>query len=193
MNEPVSVREVMNREYVGASESDTLHETAELLVREEERAAVVLRGTDPIGVVKQADILAHVVEGEALASSTVGDVMSDAVPSLSPDAGLPEARDQLVAWSTSWALVTEDGDLLGTLTEHDILAAARMEGDVTEATTPIEDQTQIATTGQAATTGGETAADDSFEEQGICSACGTFTRNLASFNGQLLCTDCRDV
>ncbi|MEF8787364.1 MAG: CBS domain-containing protein, partial [Haloarculaceae archaeon] len=39
----------------------------------------------------------------------------------------------------------------------------------------------------------ETEAEDNFEDQGICEVCGTFTRDLSSFNGQLLCDDCRDM
>ncbi|MBX0323565.1 CBS domain-containing protein [Halomicroarcula sp. F13] len=190
MNDPVSVREVMNREYVGASESDDLLETTELMVREDQTTALVLRGNDPVGVITQADVLGYLVSEGSLESATVGEVMTESVPSISPDARLPEARDQMAAWSSDWVLVTEDGDPLGTLTEHDILSTARLESETTE---QVDQEAQMATTGQGATTDSATAAEDSFEEQGICSACGTFARNLASFNGQLLCTDCRDV
>jgi len=191
MNEPVSVREVMNREYVGASESDDLLETTELLVREDESAALVLRGNDPIGVVTEKDILAYLVSEGDPESATVGDAMTEAIPSIAPDARLPEARDRMAAHSTEWILIVEDGTPMGTLTGQDILSSARLES---ETTTPVDDEGRLATTGQAATTDGTTAAaNDSFEEQGICSACGTLTRSLTSLNGQLLCADCRDV
>jgi len=190
MNEPVSVREVMNREYVGASESDDLLNTTELLVRENEPTALVLRGNDPIGVVNRADILAYFVsEGES-ASATVGEVMRESIPSISPDARLTEARDSMMARSTEWMLVVKEGDPLGTVTEHDILATARFESEVTE---QVAEQTEVATTNQGAPTDTTERTDDSFSEQGICSACGTLTRSLASHNGQLLCADCRDV
>ncbi|WP_135303131.1 CBS domain-containing protein [Haloarcula amylovorans] len=194
MNEPVSVREVMNREYVGVSESDDLLETTELLVREDEAVALVLRGNDPIGVLTREDILSYLVSEGETESAVVGDAMTESVPSISPDARLPEARDRMAAWSAQWVLITEDGEPKGTVTEHDILSTARLESEsTTNAETDVEG-TQMATTGQAATTdGATTAAEDSFDEQGICSACGTFTRSLASFNGQLLCADCRDV
>ncbi|MDS0258837.1 CBS domain-containing protein [Haloarcula sp. S1CR25-12] len=191
MRDPVSVREVMNREYVGASASDDLLETTELLVREGEPTALVLQGNEPVGVVTRADILGHLVSEGAPDTATVGDVMTDSFPSISPDARLPEARDRMAAYSTEWVLVVEDGQPLGTLTGHDILSTVRLESEVTAA---VDDGTEMATTGQAATTDGTTtAAEDSFEEQGICSACGTLTRSLASLNGQLLCADCRDV
>jgi CBS domain-containing protein len=191
MNDPVSVREVMNREYVGASESDDLLETTELLVREGEPSALVLQGNDPVGVVTRADILDYFVSEGSPDGATVGDVMTDSYPSISPDARLPEARDRMAAYSTQWVLVVEDGEPQGTLTGHDILSTARLENELTD---HVDDEVGMATTGQAATAdGAKTAAADSFEEQGICSACGTLTRSLASLNGQLLCADCRDV
>lgn len=191
MNETVTVREVMNREYVGASESDDLLETTELLVREDEDLALVMRGNEPIGVVTPKDILGHVVSAADPESATVGDAMTEAIPSVTPETSLPEARDRMAAWESRWLLVTDDGDPQGTVTEHDILSTARLDG---EGTTEPDRDHAVATPGQGAMAGERaSASEDSFEEQGICSACGTFTRELASFNGQLLCTDCRDV
>lgn len=190
MNDPVSVREVMNREYVGASESDDLLNTTELLVRENEPTALVLRGNEPIGVVDRADIMAYFVSEGTPESATVADVMTESVPSISPDARLTEARDSMLAQTTEWLLVMEEGKPLGTVTEHDILATARFESEVT---TQPEAPAEVATTNQAATTDGTDATNDSFSEQGICAACGTLTQQLTSHNGQLLCADCRDV
>jgi len=189
MNDPVSVREVMNREYVGASASDDLIETTELLVREGEPTALVLEGNDPVGVVTQEDILGYIVSEGSPKNATVGDAMTESFPSIGPDARLPEARDRMAAYSTEWVLVVEGGEPIGTLTGHDILSTVRLESEITDA---VDDEARVTTPGQA-TAEGPTATEDSFEEQGICSACGTLTRSLASLNGQLLCADCRDV
>ncbi|MBX0285225.1 CBS domain-containing protein [Haloarcula salinisoli] len=189
MNDPVSVREVMNREYVGASASDGLVETTELLVREGEPTALVLEGNDPVGVVSRADILGHLVSEGSPEDAIVDDVMTDSYPSIGPEARLPEARDRMATYATQWLVVVEDGEPLGTLTGHDILSSVRLESERTQT---VEEEAPMATSEQA-TADGTTAAEDSFEEQGICSACGTLTRSLASLNGQLLCADCRDV
>lgn len=190
MNETVSVREVMNREYVGASESDDLLETTELLVREEDPTALVLRGDEPVGVATKTDILAYLVSGGDPESATIADVMTESVPTISPDARLPEARDRMATLSTEWIAVVEGTTPVGTLTDHDILSAARLES---ETTAPVEDEEQLTRTGQAAAAEGTGAPEESMDEQGICSACGTLTRSLASRNGQVLCADCRNV
>ena len=189
MQTQVSVREVMNREYVGASASDGLVETTELLVREGEPTALVLEGTEPVGVVTRADILGYIASEGDPDGATVADVMTDSYPSIGPDARLPEARDRMATHATQWVVVVEDGAPLGTLTGHDILSSVRLESEITE---PTAEPAEVATPEQA-TADGTTATEDSFEEQGICSACGTLTRSLASLNGQLLCADCRDV
>jgi len=95
----------------------------------------------------------------------------------------------MATYATQWLVVVEDGEPIGTLTGHDILSSVRLESERTQA---VETEAAMATPEQA-TADGTTAAEDSFEEQGICSACGTLTRSLASLNGQLLCADCRDV
>ena len=189
MNDPVSVREVMNREYVGASASDGLVETTELLVREGEPTALVLEGNDPVGVVTRTDILGYLASDGSPVTATVADAMTESYPSIAPDARLTEARDRMTTFATKWVAVVEDGEVLGTLTSHDILSSVHLESEVTQT---VDEDAPVATAEQA-TANGTTATEDSFEEQGICSACGTLTRSLASLNGQLLCVDCRDV
>ncbi|MFC7195331.1 CBS domain-containing protein [Halosimplex aquaticum] len=64
MERDVSVQEVMDREFVGVSESDGLRETAELMLAEEADSAVVLHGSEPVGVVTERDALEAFVRAE---------------------------------------------------------------------------------------------------------------------------------
>lgn len=195
MNENVTVREVMEREFVGVSESDDVLQTAELLLREDSEIAVVLRGTDPVGVVTDRDILAHVVGEGDPELATVEDVMAESVPTVAPQQTLPAARDKMSAWSTGCLVVSNGGEPDGVVTEHDILATSALGSEVTatesESVEPaMGDQLESAST---AATDSESAAEDAFDDQGICELCGSLTRNLSAFNGQLLCADCRDM
>lgn len=191
MKTEVSVREVMDREYVGANESDDLVETVELLLREDAETAVVLRGSEPVGVLTERDVLALLVEGPDPESATVSDAMTESVPTVSPNTSLDAAADQMSTQSARRLVVTNGGEPLGLITEHDLLT--------TRTRTPTADHGQGETAtvdagaGTALATEAETEAEDNFEDQGICEVCGTFTRNLSPFNGQLLCDDCRDM
>jgi len=191
MKTEVSVREVMDREYVGANESDSLVETVELLLREEAETAVVLRGSDPVGVLTERDVLALLVEGPDPETATVGDAMTESVPTVSPETSLDAAADQMSTQSARRLVVTNGGEPLGLITEHDLLTTR------THSPAAKGEQAETATVdagaGTALAAEAETEAEDAFDDQGICEVCGTFTRNLASFNGQLLCDDCRGM
>jgi CBS domain-containing protein len=188
MNSEVTVRELMNREYVGVSESDDLVDTVELLLREDADTAVVLRGSDPVGVVTERDILALLVDQPSLDGATVADAMTESLPTVSPDQTLDEAADRMSARSARRLVVMDRGEPLGVITEHDLLAGRVVEPAreaTIEATMPGE------STGSAMAT--EEEPTDNYEDQSICEVCGSFSSDLSSFNGQLVCADCRDI
>ena len=188
MNSEVSVRELVNREYVGVSESDDLIETVEVLLREDADTAVVLRGSEPVGVVTERDILELLVDGPAPGDATVADAMTESIPTVSPEERLDEAADRMSARSARRLVVMDRGEPLGVLTEHDILGA-RVHERSREA--PVETAAPAQGTGSALAA--EEEPQDNYEDQSICEVCGTFASDLTSFNGQLVCPDCRDI
>lgn len=188
MNAEITVRDMMNREYVGVSESDDLVETVELLLREEAEAALVLRGSEPVGVLTERDVLALVVEGPAPAEATVADAMTESVPTVTPDTPLSKAADKMSAQDARRLVVSDRGEPLGIITEHDLLASRTPQP---EAATPESIVAGTGGTAMAADTQREET--DNYQDQSICEGCGTLTGDLASFNGQLLCSDCRDI
>jgi CBS domain-containing protein len=188
MNTDVTVREVMDREYLGVSESDDLVETVELLLREGTESAVILRGSEPVGVLTERDVLALLVEGPDPREAAVSDAMTESIPTVSPDASLDAAADRMSARESRRLVVTNGGEPLGVITEHDLLTTRTHEPAEGMNEAPVR-----TSAGSAMAMEAETEAGDTFEDQGICEVCGTLTRDLAAFNGQLLCSDCRDV
>jgi CBS domain-containing protein len=196
MKPDASVREVMDREFVGVSEGDDLRETAELMLAEGVDSAVVLRGADPVGVVTERDALAALVEADA-ETPTAAEAMTDAVPTVSPEMTVAEAAAELSAGSTQRALVSEGGEPLGMLTERDLLTASSF---ARTAADPAAAGGERAVAGVTAGRGeseveptAERGGESRFEDQSLCEACGSLSRELSTFNGQLLCPDCRDI
>jgi len=183
----VKVREVMNREYVGVSESDDLLETVELLLREHAAAAIVLRGSEPVGVVTERDVLALLVDGPDPEEATVADAMTASIPTVAPDESIESATDQMSTQSAGRLVVTNGSEPLGIVTERDLLASRRYQ---TESEEMVAAEAGVTA---ASATDTRTESEDQFEDQGICEVCGALTRDLSSFNGQLLCGDCRDM
>ena len=187
MNADVTVRELMNREYVGVSESDDLVETVEVLLAEEADTAVVLRGQEPIGVVTERDILNVLVDDPALETATVADAMTDELPTVSPEEPLDKAADKMSAQSTRRLLVIELGELRGVITEHDLLTSRAGE--------PVQETAVTAATADQTAESARTTeqSDERYSDQSICEVCGSLASDLRSFNGQLVCPDCRDI
>ena len=191
MKPDVTVREMMDREYVGVSESDDLLDCVELLLREDADAAVVQRGSEHVGVVSQRDILELLVDGPSPSEARAGDAMRETIPTIAPGASLASAADRMSTQSTGRLLVTDGEEPVGMLTERDLIATRRHElntietgaSDAETVTAGLHDEDDV----------GEGMASAGFDDQGICEVCGTLTHDLSSFNGQLLCADCREI
>ena len=193
----------MNREYVGVSESDDLVEVVEVMLREDAETAVVQRGSEHVGVLTERDVLALLVEGPAPEEATVGDAMTESVPTVSPETTLDAAADEMSALSSGRLVVTNGAEPLGVITERDLLAS-RTYGSSSGVSAPGQDEPGGSDVTMAADQEGATveveatefrgqSSGDEFRDQSICEACGKLSSDLASFNGQLLCTECRDM
>jgi CBS domain-containing protein len=189
MNGNVTVGQVMRRDYVGASEGDGLAETAALMLEEDVETVVVLRGTEPIGMVTQRDVLETAVARGDLASATVADVMQNNPPTVGPGESLTAATDRMSGTDSRHLLVTEGDELAGVITEHDVVTASTLDPGV-----ETERPEAGGATVEAVTATAEAAAtDEEYSNQGICELCGSLARDLSTFNGQLVCSDCKNV
>jgi CBS domain-containing protein len=179
----VTVWEAMTREFVGVSESDSLAGAVDLLLAEDANTAVVLRGTDPVGLLGATDALGHLREAGSF-DDAVDEAMTESTPTVAPDTNLQDAATRLADVGVDCLLVGED-DLLGVVTRRDVASA----------TTSLTDRPEpMAVTGAA--TGEEEPAgneDHDFATQSLCEVCGSLTPELQNFNGKLVCGDCRDV
>lgn len=181
----------MRRDYVGASEGDGLAETAALMLEEDVETVVALRGAEPVGMVTQRDVLEAAVEHGDLAAVTVADVMQNSPPTVGPDETLAAATDRMSGTDSRHLLVTEGDELAGVITEHDVVTAATLDPGIE--TERVEAGGEAAVEAVAATAEAGTTGDEEYSNQGICELCGSLSRDLSTFNGQLVCSDCKNV
>jgi hypothetical protein len=103
-------------------------------------------------------------------------------------------------------VVTNGDELVGVLSERDVISAS-----ASLSTVPTFPDESAREPGDPIGGSGEALGSDSFgseaigtaaeseenhseySNRSICEACGTLSRELTNVNGQLLCTDCRDV
>lgn len=193
MERTVNVRDAMSREFVGVSESDPLTAVVELMLSDRHDCAVVLRGSDPIGVLTDREILGIVADGGDVTDATVGDVMDEEFDAVEADRHLAEALDEMTARERSALLVTERDDLVGVLTEWDVLtASSSILSRNGQPEDPAVERFDAAEHLEAPRDDRSVEAD-AFGDQGVCEICGTLASNLVDVNGQLSCPDCRSV
>ncbi|MFB6124353.1 MAG: cyclic nucleotide-binding/CBS domain-containing protein [Halanaeroarchaeum sp.] len=179
----LTLRDVMTREYVGVSESDTVIGAVRLMREDGAQTAVVLRGQEPVGTVSAGDVLDMLVDDGDVQTDTVATIMRRSPPRLAPDAGIGDAASAMAANDADEVLVSEDDEVVGVVTTRDValysweLRDAVAEGEVVESDV----------------TARESVSDESYSDQSICEACGALSRDLVNVNGQLLCPDCRSV
>ncbi len=180
MESQLAVREVLTNDYVGVSESDTVADAAELMRAEQTSCVLVVRGSEPVGIMTEWDVLGVVTDGREPTDLTVGAVMSTPVMTIDADRSLADAITKMNREKVRTQVVEDQGELLGVLTQRDVIAAA---GSLLSGPTPPQ-----STGTEAVTNGGE-----SFGSQGICERCGSLADTLWNSNGQLVCPDCRAV
>lgn len=194
MRDDVTVREVMRREFVGVSESDPLREAVELLLSERAGPAVVLRGGEAVGTLREADALERVVAAEAL-EGPVSEAMSRPLPAVSPDTGVAAATEELADAGTGSLLVRDGEEVAGLLTAADLVAAsvalANQPGteEAADARVRWEAASEV-----ASVTGAEPAGEAGPEAaHGVCETCGSLSADLREVEGQRRCPDCREA
>lgn len=177
MDDAVAVRDVMDRSYVGVSEGDTVAGAAGLMDEDGADCAVVLRGNEPVGLLRAEDIVSLVARGADAESETVDVTMSDRIITIEADAPVADAVDAISGDGVRRAVVTENGTVAGVLSDHDIVSTHAILPDA-----GAPDETQALRDSSTDRGGGGS--------QGVCEICGSLTHELMDHNGQLVCSNC---
>lgn len=185
MNEPVTIRDVMTRSFVGVTEGDQVAGLAQLMADEPTDYAVVLRGSRAIGLVHATDIVRVIANERDPATTSVREVMRTPVRDLPVDRPLAVAIDALADPDKKQVVITDDESVIGVLSESDVVSVYLSFRDL-ESDHDIV--TPVATT---AHTGHQSADSDTM--QGVCEVCGSLSRQLAHQNGQFVCAECISI
>lgn len=201
----VTARDVMSREFVGVSEGDTVGDVLELMVEQEADDVLVLRGSEPVGVVSGHDVLGAVAEDELSRDESVESLMGPAPTPVAPDSDVDTVLAKLSsAVGDQLPVANGDDQLLGVVSDADVIAAASSlvsePRDADAPTGPEGVGTGGAAGVDAAAQGTARASIDASPErtpetsaQGVCESCGTLSGDLQVVNGQSNCPECRDV
>lgn len=194
MEPELSVRDVLTREYVGVSESDAVLGAVQLMREERVACVLVVRGSEPVGIVTEWDVLGLVADGTNPEETTVGEIMSTPVRSIDADRSLADAADTMTRENIRNLLVrTADGETVGVVTQRDVIAAAGSFQATTSTQTVGPGTTSAPRESTVAETDPLPNGGDEYTTQGVCESCGSLADSLYEANGRLVCSDCRSV
>ncbi|QSW98651.1 CBS domain-containing protein [Haloterrigena alkaliphila] len=204
MESELSVRDVLTTEYVGVSESDTVRGAVQLMREERASCVLVVRGTEPVGIMTEWDVLGVVADDRTPGETTVGDVMTSPVISFGPDRSLTDAATTMARENIRNVVVEDEDGVLGLVTQRDVIAAAgsfqatmtptRSSDVALEGNRPNDDRAPQPTSASDEDESRMMAnGGDEYTTQGVCEACGSLADALWDANGQLVCADCRTV
>ncbi|PYM85080.1 MAG: hypothetical protein DME09_06965 [Candidatus Rokuibacteriota bacterium] len=127
------VRDVMSRAVLSVTATTPVAEARRLMQREQIRHLLVMDATRLEGIVTDRDIRLNlpspattlsVWEMNALLMKlTVGEIMTTALVTIRPDGGVDDAAELMVTHKFGALPVTEDGQVVGIVTETDLLRA----------------------------------------------------------------------
>jgi CBS domain-containing protein len=115
--------------------SSTVADVAQVMRTEDVGPVPIVDGDRLVGIVTDRDIVLRVVaEGRDASSTTVGDIVSGDLVTVSPDAGLDEALQLMGQHQVRRIPVTEGDRLVGIVAQADVARVADEEqtGDVVQ-------------------------------------------------------------
>jgi CBS domain-containing protein len=123
----MSIKEVMTSEVKACEPSAKVVDAAKLMAQEDVGPVPIVEGGRLVGIVTDRDIVVKgVAAGKDMTSTTVGDIASRDLITITPDADMNEALDMMAAKQVRRLPVVEGDRLVGIVAQADI---ARMGHD----------------------------------------------------------------
>jgi len=200
MESELSVREILTSDYVGVSESDTVLDVVSLMRDERTSCALVVRGSEPVGIVTEWDVLGLVDDERDPATTTVGEAMTTPVITVGPDRSLTDVATTMARQNIRNVIVEDDDGIVGLVTQRDVIAAASsFQATMTPTRSsepPVDRDRELADPVAARASGGQRSAPQRrrrVHHPGRARPAAARSDALWDANGQLVCTDCRSV
>lgn len=175
----VLVKEAMKSNPVTVKPKTSVREAAEIMKKRGIGNCIVV-DNKPVGIITESDILKKVVAEDLKASEVlVEEIMRTPLIVIDPYADIEEAMKTMSKCNIRRLPVIENGELIGIITEKDILRLSPMLLEISREWRDI------------------VGKDESHLKKqifsGKCEDCGTLSTNLRNVDGRLLCEDCIDA
>ena len=120
-----SIKDLMTSNPTTCEPSATVADVAKVMAQEDVGPVPIVEGERLVGLVTDRDIVVRVVaEGKDPSTTTIRDVASSDLTTVTPDTDLQEALDLMSASQVRRLPVVENGTLVGIVAQADVARAA---------------------------------------------------------------------
>ncbi len=120
----VKISQIMTKEIISVDFMAPVSEAASIMVRNEIGAVVVTKDDSPVGIITEVDILKRCCIGKACSEELkTNEIMTKALITIDINAAIGEAARLMSDKKIRRLLVTENGKIVGIVTEKDVLRA----------------------------------------------------------------------
>lgn len=120
----VKISQIMTKEIISVKSEASVSEAASIMVRNDVGAVVVTKNSTPVGIITEVDILKRCCIGKVCSEELkTEEIMTKSLITINADAAIGEAAILMSDKKIRRLLVTENGKIVGIVTEKDVLRA----------------------------------------------------------------------
>ncbi len=178
----VQVQDIMTTNPIIIKGKETVRKAAQLMKDAEVGSLIVFDEAGKLqGIVTEEDIVRKsVAEGLDTEEEMVKNIMSSPVHTVNGEKSLKESAELMSKLGIRRLPVKKEGEIVGIVTENDILDISPAMLDITREYEKIQEADQISSY----------ETDNQVEVSGYCESCGVYSDQLVEVSGQLLCPEC---
>lgn len=176
----VPIHDIMSQCVIKLDVSSTVLEVSRAMIENGIGSIIITKDEEPVGIITERDIVAKVVTKDLVPGEVnSGEIMSSPIISADPSTSVIDAAGIMVKSNIRRLAVAKGGDIVGIITDRDILTISPVLNTILENLIEMNEETSIPT-------GVETTG------RGICQRCGAYVDVLTEIDGLMLCEDCMD-
>jgi CBS domain-containing protein len=179
----VKVGDVMTKRFVSVVSSLNVVECAKIMAKRGVGSLIVSDGQKLKGIMTEGDILLAVAKGIDLKKTNVGKIMTKKVIGINPSKDISEAMQLMKIKKVRWLPVLADSNVIGLLTEKDILKIQPDLFDIASQNIKIAEEEEKFKRIKA-------VDEYRWVKEGPCQECGVYDL-LYKVSGRYLCATCR--
>jgi signal-transduction protein with cAMP-binding, CBS, and nucleotidyltransferase domain len=171
----------MTKKVVTIDINGNASDAAKEMIKHDVGSVIVVRKGEPVGIVTERDLVREIIATNIKPSEMkIAKLMKSPLITISPNSSLIEVARKMVKMNIRRLPVVEKGELLGIVTDTDVIAAS---SELNETLLELMEINREPLS--------ESKSPKSFV-QGICERCAAISESLESIDGILVCESCKD-